>query len=103
MIDPGACPKRRERVLKKRVSDTSVLLDIETGQYYKLNDTGDQIWDLSDGTRPVSEIVAAICQGFDAEPGSIESDVLDFLKDLTSEGLVDAGDSDAPRQSEGSR
>ena len=96
MIDPGACPKRRERVLKKRVSDTSVLLDIETGQYYKLNDVGDRIWDLSDGTRPVSKIVAAICRGYDAEPGNIESDVLDYLKDLISEGLVDAGDSDAP-------
>lgn len=88
MLDLQSCPRHQDGILTQNVSGTTVLLNPNDGQYYALNVVGDRVWALCDGTRRIAEIVAQICQEFDAPKETIEQDVLELLEDLSGEHLV---------------
>lgn len=85
-------PRRRPDILAKEGPDSStvILLDPQTGAYYTLEGIGERIWELCDGTRTISEMVAVVEAEYDALQQTIERDVLDLLADLESERLVSA-------------
>lgn len=80
--------RRKEQVLTQSVSDTQVLFDLDSGQYYSLNEVGGRLWQLCDGSHSVSEVISALCDEFEASPEMIESDVLELLRELECEALV---------------
>jgi hypothetical protein len=91
MIGPEARPRRRERVLVQRVSGQCILLDVDSGNYYALDEVSGRIWDLCDGDHSVSAMVEAICQEYETPAADdIETDVLDFLGEMAGERLVTA-------------
>ena len=77
-----------EHILAQRAAETTMLLQLQDGQYYTLNAVGGRVWELCDGTRRVSEIVALICQQYDAPAEIIEADVVELLHALADEQLV---------------
>jgi hypothetical protein len=88
MLDVQSHPRRREGVLARPGKDTLILLDPHGGQYYTLDEVGARIWDLCDGSRAVSAIVAMIVEDYDAPAETIQADVLELLADLVSEKLL---------------
>jgi hypothetical protein len=72
----------------KRDDPTVVLLNPTNGEYYTLEAVGSRVWQLCDGTRNVGEMVAILSQEFEASSEEIEGDVLDLMKELVDEGLV---------------
>src|SRR5256885_13522735 len=92
MIGPDSQPRRREHVLAQKSGEAVVLLDPETGRYYRLDEVGARIWELADGSRSVSAIGSALADEDDAPPERIAADAIGLLSELPSEGLiVDAG------------
>lgn len=66
----------------------AVLLDIESGRYFGLNEVGTHIWTLLDEPRRVEEIVAAL-QGVYAVPvESLQEDVMAFIEQMISRNLL---------------
>ena len=85
-------PRRRERVLATRVDDQVALFDVDVGSYYGLNQVGGRVWELCDGSRELSDLVAVIGDEYDAPLDVVASDLKELLADLASENLiVDAG------------
>lgn len=66
----------------------AVLLNLQTKQYYTLNETGTQIWDHFKAHRNLDEIAAALTETFDVEPEAAKQHVTAFLEELHREGLV---------------
>jgi coenzyme PQQ biosynthesis protein PqqD len=93
MIRLESYPRRQERILAKCVSDSWVLLNLDSGDYYALNEVGGRVWELCDGARSIAEIVAIISQDYEAPRETIEADVLELLQDLANEKLVVEGSS----------
>ncbi len=91
MVGLESFPLRGERILVQGASDKLVLLNLDSGEYFSLNEVGGKIWELCDGTRSVSEIVSAICQAYDAPAETVETDVLELLEELAGERLVVEG------------
>ncbi len=91
MIELECRPRRREGVLTQQAADadTLILLDLEGGQYYALDEVGIRVWQLTDGTRGVAEIASLIAQEFNAPAATIEADIQELLMDLIHEKLVD--------------
>jgi hypothetical protein len=90
---PGAIglderPRTRHGLLAQRAADSRVVLDPATGQYYALDEVSGRIWDLCDGSRSVTEVVAALCEEYDAPREEIQADVLALLAELAGDGLV---------------
>jgi hypothetical protein len=92
MIGPGSHPARAPHVLARAGGDseTTILLNPETGEYYTLEGVGVRVWELCDGSRGVSDVVAVICEEFDAPAETVEADVIALLEELASEKLVRA-------------
>ena len=85
-------PLRRERVLATRVEDQLALFDVDVGSYYGLDEVGGRVWELCDGSRELSDLVAVIGDEYDAPLDVVASDLKELLADLASENLiVDAG------------
>ena len=88
MITGESIVGRRERVIVQQVEGDSVLLDIDSGAYFTLNPVGSLVWERCDGSATVSTIVSAVCDEFDADPGTVLTDVLDLVDALAGAGLV---------------
>lgn len=73
-----------------RAGSDLVLLHLERGTYYTLNETGAFVWERLDGTATLDEICAAIVERFEVDAGSAWSDLTALVDELTAEGLVEA-------------
>jgi pyrroloquinoline quinone biosynthesis protein D len=80
--------RRQEGILSQDAHGRTVLLRLEDGGYYALDEVGAMIWELCDGTRAVADIVAILCEEFDAAESTVWDDVLEFVGDLRREGLL---------------
>jgi hypothetical protein len=88
-IDPVHSTVARGASVRWKVFEGStVLLNVDTGDYYTLNGSGTLVWELLE--RPVtgSDILAALCTGFDVEEPQARQDLAEFLTDLAREGLI---------------
>ena len=88
MINYETCPKRMGQVIAQRASNDWLLFNMSDGHYYSLNDIGGRIWELCDGTRSVSQLVAAIAAEYDATAAVIEKDIVELLKGLEDGKLI---------------
>ncbi len=88
MIGPESRLRRRDRVLVQRAADTVVLLDLEGGQYYALDEVSARVWELCDGTLGVSSITEHIGTEYDAPVSTIYEDVVAFLEEMLDENLL---------------
>lgn len=82
------CPIRSEQVTWKVLEGESVLLHLETGVYFTLNETGTAAWELFDGAISLAAIGEALCARFDAPPAQVRQDLLELTQTLLEEGLV---------------
>jgi pyrroloquinoline quinone biosynthesis protein D len=83
-----ARPRRQESVLAQEAQGQTVLLRLDDGGYYALDEVGAAVWELCDGTRSVADIVAALGEQFDAPEMTIRADVLEFVEELRDERLL---------------
>ena len=87
-INLGFYPKQKTGVLRQQMADTSILLDMESGEYFALNEVSDRIWTLCDGTRTIPEMVSIISQEYEAPFEEIEADLVEIVESLKEAKLV---------------
>jgi len=75
-------------VVQKEIESKSVLLDLDSGNYYTLNRTGTFIWSLIDGTNRISEIIEQVVQKFDVDSSEASKNAESLIRDLGKEGLI---------------
>lgn len=78
----------RDQVASDLAGET-VLLSMKTARYYGLADVGARIWALVHDPISVSAIVETIMREYDVDPERCEADVVRFLEDLASQGLIE--------------
>ena len=91
-------PIPRDNILKQEAAGTVVLLALDDGRYYSLEDSGGRAWDLCDGQRSISDIAAMLADEYDAAQAEIERDLIELFRELANEKLV----AENPRPIEGS-
>ncbi len=78
----------KKRIFWKKVDAELVILDIETGVYYTLNEVGARIWELALESRSIKEIVEDLLVHFDASEDVIHKDAQKVLRDLVRENIL---------------
>lgn len=81
-------PMKSERVTWRSLEGESVLLNLETGIYFTLNETGTAAWELFDGTVSLAEIGQLLCRRFEVDLEQVKSDLAELVGELRREGLV---------------
>jgi len=70
----------------------SILLSLKTANYYGLDQVGARIWELVQQPTPVTAVRDAILNEFDVDRERCERDVLELLRQLVAEGLIEVQD-----------
>jgi hypothetical protein len=81
-------PKTRDGVLVQEAHGRTVLLRLDDGSYYAIDDVGAFIWARCDGSHTVDDLVAAVLEEFDAPLQAVRDDVVTFLEELSAESLL---------------
>ena len=77
-----------ENVFAKKVQDEIMLLDLNSGLYYFLNEVGAQIWEMLEQGHPLENILQALAESYEADVSVLEQDLRQLVADLTSQGLI---------------
>jgi len=74
------------------LSVETILLSLRSGMYYGLQEVGARIWELAQQPIRVADMRDAIAREYEVESDRCERDVLAFLRQLATEGLIDVSD-----------
>ncbi len=88
-----------EKISFRIIDEQAVILNLDSGVYYSLNEVGSRAWDLCDGSKSIRDIATAICVEFEVERETAEKDILEVMDDLVREGLIRIHENLAPPES----
>jgi hypothetical protein len=71
------------------MGDETVILDLTSGTYYGLDVLGARVWSLIEQPLSLGSIRDAILADYDVDAATCERDVLAFLDQMLSVGLVE--------------
>lgn len=77
-----------QAVVSAELDNETVLLNVETGIYFGLDEVGSQIWTLLLAGQEQQAIVAHLLDVYDAEPSVVQTDVAEFIESLTAKGIL---------------
>ncbi|MCP4216185.1 MAG: PqqD family protein [bacterium] len=77
-----------EQVTWKILKSGTVLLNLKTGDYYTLNETASEIWNLVLEDKKKDEIISAVCDIYDISKEQAGQDVSKTFSFLESESLL---------------
>jgi hypothetical protein len=83
--------RRKEQVIAQENSGALVLFNMDDGQYYSLNEIGNRIWELCDGSRSIGQVVSILCDEYESPAEIVNSDALELLEELVLADLLMEG------------
>lgn len=90
-IDDDTLIARNTSLLSGEVHNEMVMMSVESGRYYGLDDIGSDIWRRLETPRTFGEIVDALVADYDADRGVIESDVRKLIAKMAAHDVVTCG------------
>jgi hypothetical protein len=75
-------------VLVRLLERESVLLNLETEQYFGLDETGTRMWQLVTGSPNIDAAYQELLAEFDVEPELLRSNLMELLSRLVDSGLL---------------
>ena len=75
-------------VLVRVLDRESVLLNLETEQYFGLDETGTRMWQLLVGSPSIDSAYRELLVEFDVEPELLRSNLMELLSRLVDSGLL---------------
>jgi hypothetical protein len=80
---------RKDGLVEAEVDGEIVALHVDNGTCYGFNGTASAVWRMLDRPRRLDEICAGLAGEYEVEPDQCEREVMDLLRDLESDGLVE--------------
>ncbi len=80
-----------QQVMARQVGDETVILNLESGTYYGMDQVGTRIWQLMTEGKTFSEICDMAQVEYDVERQVLKQDVLKLSRELLDQGLIILG------------
>ncbi|HUL02174.1 MAG TPA: PqqD family protein [Gemmatimonadales bacterium] len=78
-----------------QLGDDAAILHVGSGQYYTLNRVGARVWALLQEPIPIQRLRDTLFAEFDVPRDRLDRELLDLLRRLSSEKLIDVRDGPA--------
>lgn len=78
-----------EEIVDSDIDGETVMMSIENGEYYGLDDIGSRIWELIARPIKVSDLIDTLLERFDVDRETCEIDVLKFLNELNEDRILE--------------
>ncbi len=80
-----------DTVFGQEVDGEMVLLDMNSENYFGLDEVGTAIWQVMQEKKLLRDVHADLLEQYEVEPEMLERDLLDFAEKLAESGLVSFG------------
>jgi hypothetical protein len=87
-LPPDMVISRRQDIGWAELANGAALLDINSSQLIRLNETAARIWDFLEKPAAVSEVCTQMAAAFRGESEPIRAEVTEFLRLLLDEKLL---------------
>ena len=77
-----------EDVIFRELNGEAVILNLDKGTYFGLNSVGMRIWQLCERHASLRDVWATMQRAFDAHGDTLRLDLLAFVNELSSKGLL---------------
>lgn len=84
---------RNENCLSTGSDSETIILNLSTGNYLKLNNTGRKIWNLLENELAYSDLLSEICKEYKANNHEVDNDLKVFLYECKEKNILDFDDS----------
>jgi hypothetical protein len=78
-----------DNVLFQQIDQEMVLLDLESGEYYGLNEVGARIWTLLLEGKSLAQVLDTMVEEFEVTPEHLRGDIQRFLILMRDRGLIE--------------
>ena len=75
-------------LVSSSLDEETVMMSVNSGKYYGLDEIGSRIWELIKQPRSVSDLCDILLEEFEVDRKQCEKDVLDFLNELAEKKLL---------------
>ena len=84
-----------KNVIWREIEGEAVLLDLDNGLYYGLDEMGLQMWSLLEEHGDRRAVVSRLVEDYEVSADRCEGDLNQFLETLAKHGLVEVGNREA--------
>jgi hypothetical protein len=88
-----------DNVVFRELEGEAVILNLETGTYFGLNEVGTRIWALIQEHRSLGRVFEAMRAEYGVSPDVLKSDLLRLVEELQAKGLVSVSQRDERKES----
>lgn len=87
-IGPDTIVQRRNELLFNKIDGEVVMLSIENGEYYGMDDVGGRIWEILENPISIKKLLAILVQEYNVSYESCKKDVIPFINLLIEKKIV---------------
>ncbi len=87
-LSPSAIIVRSPDQVSGDLDGKVVLLSIENGEYYNMNEVGSRIWALLEKPMTVNALIERLLEEFEVERATCEKEAMGFLTQLQKDKLL---------------
>lgn len=87
-IGPDSVVLQVEKIVSSDMDGETVMMSIENGKYYGMNEIGSRIWEIIEKPVSVSGLCDRLMDEFEVDREKCRDDVIGFLRELSEDGLI---------------
>lgn len=87
-MDKNSILQRAESVTFEVVADEAILIDINTGTYFSLNEVGTEFWEMLDGEQTIKQHATVIAKKYEVETSMVVDDLLELAEEMAKDKLI---------------
>ena len=89
MSDVKRLARVPEGVMVREVQGEAVLLHLDTGEYFGLDQIATRIWQLIVEKKDLKAVEAAMCEEYDADPEVVAKDLRELVDELVTKRILE--------------
>jgi len=78
-----------DRVVARAVSEATVLLNLDTGRSFMLDDVGARAWSVLMSSASIQDAYESLLTEYQVEPDQLREDLTALIADLEAQGLLE--------------
>jgi len=78
-----------DRVVARAVSGATVLLNLDTGRSFMLDDVGARAWSVLMSSASIQDAYESLLTEYEVEPDQLRTDLTALIADLEAQGLLE--------------
>jgi len=79
----------KNNITYRVIDGEAVILNLDKGYYYSLNEVGTRIWEAIDKKKSLNEVLNSLKEKYQLPEKQLEGDLLGLIKDLEKEKLIE--------------